>query len=579
MSKAGVSAKGRGAQTVRCAVYTRKSSEEGLEQDFNSLDAQRESCEAFVLSQKHEGWVVIETLYDDGGVSGATIERPALQRLLADIEAGKIDAVVTYKVDRLTRSLADFAKIVEVFDANGVSFVSVTQQFNTTTSMGRLTLNVLLSFAQFEREVTGERIRDKIAASKRKGMWMGGVVPLGYDARNRKLVVNESEAETVRHIFRRYGELGSVRILKEVLDVEGVVGKVRVSQGGRRSGGKPFARGALYLMLQNRIYRGEIVHKDRCYPGKHDAIVDLELWERSQVMLMANRVERNTGSAAKNPSLLAGLLFDDKGERMTPSHAVKCGKRYRYYISRSLITQNREVTPQGRRIPAGDIEHLVASRILAFLSSEPEVFEAVQSHVDGAAEQKRLIEQAAALSRRWPDQSPAETRGLLRALITRIDLRTDKVDIRFMPERLGEVLAGRYSGPAPASEAVQNVAMVTLSVPARLKRAGMEMKLLIEGASDRKGTPDPGLIKLIVRARALQERFIRGGDTLGGIANEAGVSRSHFTRVVRLSFLAPDITKAIVEGRHPPGLTARRLMREILLPLEWGEQRTALGFS
>src|SRR3954453_19710135 len=273
------SAKGRPG--VRCAVYTRKSSEEGLEQDFNSLDAQREACEAYILSQKHEGWLALPHMYDDGGVSGGTMDRPALKRLLADIEAGRIDTVVVYKVDRLTRSLSDFAKIVDVFDRHHVSFVSITQSFNTTTSMGRLTLNMLLSFAQFEREVTGERIRDKIAASKRKGMWMGGLPPLGYDVQDRKLVVNESEAKTVRAIYRRYAELRSVRVLKE--ELEGVViSKRRVDRFGRESGGKPLARGALYHMLQNRIYRGEIVHKNASYPGAHEAIVDEELWEESK---------------------------------------------------------------------------------------------------------------------------------------------------------------------------------------------------------------------------------------------------------------------------------------------------------
>src|SRR5262244_2569819 len=262
------------AGSKRCAIYTRKSSEEGLEQEFNSLAAQREACEAYIRSQQHEGWVLSKTRYDDGGFSGGNLERPALQHLLGDVRAGGIDVVVVYKVDRLTRSLADFARLVEIFDGQNVSFVSVTQQFNTTSSMGRLTLNVLLSFAQFEREVTGERIRDKIAASKQKGMWMGGLPPLGYDVRERTLVVNETEAQTVRHIYRRYAELGSVRLLKRELDADGIVSKRRQSPDGRGWGGKPLARGALYLMLQNRIYRGEIVHKDRSYPGEHKAIVD-----------------------------------------------------------------------------------------------------------------------------------------------------------------------------------------------------------------------------------------------------------------------------------------------------------------
>src|SRR3954453_7970298 len=330
----------KGKLRLRCAVYTRKSSEEGLEQDFNSLDAQREACEAYIASQKHEGWLALAQMYDDGGVCGGTMDRPALKRLLTDIAAGKIDTVVVYKVDRLTRSLSDFAKIVDVFDRHQVSFVSITQSFNTTTSMGRLTLNMLLSFAQFEREVTGERIRDKIAASKRKGMWMGGLPPLGYDVQDRKLAVNQSEAETVRAIYRRYAEVGSVRALKE--ELEGVaVSKRRVNRFGRDNGGKPLARGALYHMLQNRIYRGEIVHKDASYPGEHEAIVDQELWGLVQRLLSDNRVGRDTGTHAANPSLLAGLVYDDAGERLTPTHANKNGTRYRYYVSGTVITQGR----------------------------------------------------------------------------------------------------------------------------------------------------------------------------------------------------------------------------------------------
>jgi site-specific DNA recombinase len=386
---------------MRCAIYTRKSSEEGLEQDFNSLDAQREACEAFILSQKHAGWTALPALYDDGGVSGATMERPALQRLLADVRARKVQVIVVYKVDRLTRSLADFAKIVEVFDAHGVSVVSVTQQFNTTTSMGRLTLNVLLSFAQFEREVTGERIRDKIAASKKKGMWMGGLPPLGYDVRDRTLVVNETEAQTVRYIYRRYAELGSVRLLKRELDADGIVSKRRRSPDGRRWGGKPLARGALYLLLQNRIYLGEIVHKDNSYPGEHKAIVDRDLWEAVQQRLVQNRVERSNGTGASEPSLLAGLLHDADGHRMTPTHAVKGGRRYRYYVSQPLITQGRSAAQVEWRIPAGDIEQLVVERLCGFLANEADVHDAIEQHAPGGAEQQRLITRARELAASW----------------------------------------------------------------------------------------------------------------------------------------------------------------------------------
>src|SRR5947208_1564098 len=295
----------RRSRTVRCAIYTRKSSEEGLEQEVHSLQAQREACEAFIESQRQEGWVRLRTAYDDGGFSGATMDRPALQRLLGDLTAGRVDTIVVYKIDRLTRSLADFAKIVEILDTSGASFVSVTQQFNTTTSMGRLTLNVLLSFAQFEREVIGERIRDKIAASKKKGMWMGGVPPLGYRAQDRKLVIVDSEAEIVRLIYRRYAELGSVRLLKDELEARSIRSKLRTSASGRISGGKPFARGALYLMLQNRIYRGEIVHREQSHLGEHEPIIDQPLWDAVQAQLASN-AQRNDGGKTRPPSLLVG---------------------------------------------------------------------------------------------------------------------------------------------------------------------------------------------------------------------------------------------------------------------------------
>jgi DNA invertase Pin-like site-specific DNA recombinase len=336
--------------TERGAIYTRKSSEEGLEQEFNSLQAQREACEAFIDSQRHEGWVCQRAAYDDGGFSGATMDRPALQQLLADVKAGRVDTVVVYKIDRLTRSLADFAKIVEILDATSASFVSVTQQFNTTTSMGRLTLNVLLSFAQFEREVIGERIRDKIAASKKKGMWMGGVPPFGYQAQDRKLIIVDSEAEIVRFIFRRYAELGSVRLLKDELEARNIQSKLRTSGAGRISGGKPFARGALYLMLQNRIYRGEIVHNQQCHLGEHKPIIDQPLWDAVQTQLAGNAAQRE-GGKTRQPSLLAGMLFDRDGNRMTPSHAIKKGTRYRYYVSGSLITKDRTEDSAGLRIP------------------------------------------------------------------------------------------------------------------------------------------------------------------------------------------------------------------------------------
>src|SRR5437867_1427421 len=381
-------------RTVRCAIYTRKSSEEGLEQEFNSLQAQREACEAFIESQRHEGWVCLRAAYDDGGFSGATMDRPALQQLLADLTAGRVDTIVVYKIDLLTRALADFAKIVEILDTRGASFVSVTQQFNTTTSMGRLTLNVLLSFAQFEREVIGERIRDKIAASKKKGMWMGGVPPLGYQAQDRKLVIVDSEAEIVRFVFRRYAELGSVRWLRDELEALSIQSRLRTSASGGISGGKPFARGALYLMLQNRIYRGEVVHNRQSYLGEHQPIIDQPLWDAVRAQLATNVAQHNDGGKTRPPSLLVGMLFDGDGNRMTPSHAVKKGTGYRYYVSRSLITKDRAETSAGLRIPAVEIEHLVSSRVHRWLLDPGSIYKSTSAQLPEASMQQWLVARA-----------------------------------------------------------------------------------------------------------------------------------------------------------------------------------------
>jgi site-specific DNA recombinase len=386
-----------------------------LEQEFNSLHAQREACEAFINSQRHEGWCCLPQLYDDGGRSGGNLERPALQLLLTDIREGKVNVVVVYKIDRLTRSLADFAKMVEIFDSKGVSFVSVTQQFNTTTSMGRLTLNVLLSFAQFEREVTGERIRDKIAASKKKGYGWAGCRRSANRVCDRKLIIVEHEAETVRHIFRRYVTLGSVRVLKEELEAQAITGKIWTSASGRSWGGKLLSRGALYLILRNRIYRGEIVHKDQTYPGEHAAIIDQGLWDAVQARLAANAVERGTGLRMKHPSLLVGLLFDGEGQRMTPTHAVKNGMRYRYCVSRPLITGGPK--PAGLRIPAAEIEQIVVNRIRRLLSEPVSLFEMVKVHAGKPLLQQSLMAHAAELAEESARLSPLRMRVVLVALV------------------------------------------------------------------------------------------------------------------------------------------------------------------
>ncbi len=569
----------KNAATVRCAIYTRKSSEEGLEQEFNSLHAQREACEAYIQSQKHEGWTTLPQHYDDGGISGATMNRPALQRLLDDIRSGKVDTIVVYKIDRLTRSLADFAKMVELFDERDVTFVSVTQQFNTTTSMGRLTLNVLLSFAQFEREVTGERIRDKIAASKKKGMWMGGNVPLGYDAKDRKLVVNEKEAETVRRIFHRYSELGSVQSLREELHVDGIVSKQRISKSGRVSGGSTLYRGALYLMLQNRVYIGEITHKAESYPGQHDAIVERDLWDKVQAILANNRVERSTGSGAKDPSLLAGLMFDGDGNRMTPTHALKNGRRYRYYISRSLTTGPRKTSPAGIRIPAREIEKLVSQRLMEFLTSAGDLVDAVKPHIVGSRELRHVIEDAASLANQWPRKSPSEKRSVFMALIQRIDIQDETAAIHLSGNRLCKLLQeGLKDCPAANNISLKEQAL-TLKVGFDLKRCGLGVRMLINGnLAGGKTEPDMKLIRLIARAHRISQRLTckdgsgNSGLSLSDIAKEEGYSGSYATRLLRLAFLSPKITDAILNGRQPAEMTPATLMRNTKYPIDWQQQ-------
>src|ERR1700704_610626 len=361
-------------KVFRCAIYTRKSSEEGLEQDFNSLHAQRESCDAYIKSQRHEGWTPLPTLYDDGGYSGGSTERPALKRLLADIQSHLIDVVVVYKVDRLTRSLADFAKIVEIFDAAGVSFVSVTQQFNTTTSMGRLTLNVLLSFAQFEREVTGERIRDKIAASKQKGMWMGGWVPIGYDRKERTLTINETEALTVRAIFDLFLKLKNVQRVQAELMSLNLTTKPYATPRGRAVGGLSFARGHIYKILSNPLYIGEIEHRGVRYPGQHPPLIDGATWAAVQAQLATNHHENRARTNAKSKSLLAGLIFDGAGNRLVSSHATKNGKRYRYYVTPEATGRSVAAASEPKlRLPATMIDELLRVKLQSYLSDKAQI--------------------------------------------------------------------------------------------------------------------------------------------------------------------------------------------------------------
>jgi DNA invertase Pin-like site-specific DNA recombinase len=554
---------------VRCAVYTRKSTEDGLDQAFNSLDAQREACEAYILSQRHEGWTLAPGDYDDGGFSGGNMERPALLRLLEEIRAKRVDVIVVYKIDRLTRSLGDFARIVDVLDGAGASFVSVTQAFNTTTSMGRLTLNVLLSFAQFEREVTGERIRDKIAASKARGMWMGGVVPLGYEVRDRKLHIVDEEAATVRHIYERYVALGSAMALQEELDQQGIRSKRRVTAAGREYGNAKFSRGSLYQLLQNRLYVGEVTHKGAHYPGEHQGIVDPALFDAAQVQLQANRVNRANGTNAAQPSPLAGLVWDEHGRRMSPHHATKGSKRYRYYVSR---TTGEAAQDPAWRIPAGDLEEVVVGRLRAFLTDPGAIQDALQDgeHVAGAIAER--LHAARALARELDARQNSDLRQKILRLVQRVEVHAARVDIHVWPGALHE-LGGLGGEPRPIGD------LLVLSSPAARARVGKDVRLVIGPAQEQlPGRRDAALIKLIVKAHAARQALeVDGRGSIEKLARAQGHARDYFSVLLRLSYLAPDITNAILDGRQPVTLTRQKLARSPI-PSEWDGQRKALGF-
>ena len=412
---------------LRCAVYTRKSSEEGLEQEFNSLHAQRESCEAYIASQRSEGWVLVRDQYDDGGISGGTLERPGLKRLLEDIEDGLVDVVVVYKIDRLSRSLMDFSKLVEVFDRNDVTFVSVTQSFNTTTSMGRLTLNILLSFAQFEREVTGERIRDKIAASRRKGIWMGGVPPLGYEVKDRKLVIKDDDAANVRWIFARFVEIGSGTELARELAARGI----RTSRGNR------IDKKYLYRLLNNRVYIGEAVHKGDSYPGEHDAIIDRAIWDKVHAVLTVSPRKRAARTRADTPALLKGLLYGPDGAAFSPTHTRKAGKLYRYYVSQTVLKHGAGSCPVGR-VPAGEIEAAVIGQLRAVFR-QPEIvagtWKSARTHDDQITEADAR-DALTRLDPLWDELFPAEQARIVGLLIERVDIGTDGLNVRLRMDGL-----------------------------------------------------------------------------------------------------------------------------------------------
>ncbi|MBF0453673.1 MAG: recombinase family protein [Magnetococcales bacterium] len=423
--------RGKPSKMIRCAVYTRKSTEEGLDQEFNSLDAQRESCEAYIASQKQEGWVLIQDRYDDGGFSGGNLERPALKKLLEQIEAGLVDCLVTYKIDRLSRSLMDFAKLVEIFDRRSVTFVSVTQSFNTTNSMGRLTLNMLLSFAQYEREITAERIRDKYAASRRKGMWMGGRPPLGYDVQDKRLVINEREADDVRHIFRRFLEVGSTTILSKELATAGIRSKSRTLKNGIFQPGKPMDKGTIYRILNNRTYLGEVSYQGETYPGEHEAIIDRLLWDRVHVILGENRQSRSSRTRAQTPAPLKGIIQCGHCRRaMTPSHTRRKDLIYRYYVCMRASKNSYGECPIGG-MAAGDIEKLVIKQVQSLVAAPEMVARVWQTANDSgeAFEERDLVNAMNQLEIIWDDLFPGEKARLMQLLVGRVTVHLDEVEV------------------------------------------------------------------------------------------------------------------------------------------------------
>lgn len=550
---------------LRCAVYTRKSTEEGLDQEFNSLDAQREACVAFISSQAGMGWRLVADHYNDGGISGGTMERPALKRLLQDIRDRKVDVVVVYKIDRLTRSLMDFSKIVEVFDANDVSFVSVTQQFNTTTSMGRLTLNVLLSFAQFEREVTAERIRDKIAASRKKGMWMGGTVPMGYRAVNRKLMIDPEAAIQVRRIFSRYLELKSVPLLADELN--GQSGAGADSATSSRQSHQSATRGKLYHLLSNVVYIGKARHKDRIYDGEHEAIINDKTFAAAGTLLKAQTPNRRDRARALSRHLLTGLLFDETGDRLSPVFTVKDGKRYRYYISNRLETTT---DPSGWRLPADELERTVLHQLNAILRDNVKLSEWAGMLVPGIPVQS-AIARAGAVRDALQTSSPQQIHSL-RRLVRAIHLRPNEMALEINPLALLDEAGGIGSDHTEQHENDP----VTIAVPMTLRRRGAEARLVLEGHSlGRK--PDDGLVEAVAKSHLMLGMLTDGsGRTIADVANDVGIHVADASRILPLAFLAPKITDSILRGRQPVQLTARALMRDDL-PHLWTHQLQQFG--
>ena len=554
---------------IHCAIYTRKSTDEGLDQTFNSLDAQYEACTAYIASQRHEGWTLLKSRYDDGGISGGTLNRPDLQRLLSDIATGQVDMIVVYKIDRLTRSLADFAKLVEQLDAAQCSFVSVTQSFNTSSSMGRLTLNVLLSFAQFEREVTAERIRDKIAASKKKGLWMGGVPPLGYDphpdANVRELVVNEAEAVTVKELFQLYAEHRSLVSVERQASKRQLRSKRHHFSTGRIQGGNPFSRGQIYALLRNPIFRGKIRHKDQVWPGRHPAIIDEDLWQEVQDKLQVASARKrnkhdpaNKSDVAQTSSVLTGKFRDETGDRLTPTHSQRRGKRLRYYVSNRLISGGTD--PSGWRLPAVAFEAAVANVIVAHLNVHARSLR-ITDVTDLVASQN-----AAAAAKTLAARITKNGATVAASLIGTGTIERGRIQITLERSALADHL--RVSAEALTAS------LSKIDSAFSCRRRGVEMKII---AGDSFPAADTTLLQALQNAHRWTA-LLKAGQPITEIARGEKHAESYIRMRAPLAFLSPKIQIAIVEGTQPVELTLEKLVRKII-PLSWADQERLFGFD
>lgn len=563
---------------LRCAIYTRKSTEEGLDRELNSLAAQRDTCSAYIRSQRHKGWVELPEHYDDGGWSGANLARPALQRLLSDIEAGRVDVVVIYKIDRLSRSLLDFVRLLDTLERYGVAFVSITQAFDTSDSMGRLILNVLLTFAQFERELLSDRLRDKFAALRRRGKFIGGNTPFGYDKIDKKLVVFEPEARIVRDIYDRYPEAISGNQLLQQLRAEGIRGKVRETRHGKIVGGHLFNPGILHKILANPLYLGKVEYRGEWFEGEHDAIITREQWDRVQ----ARRAERHECQIPRRPSgsLLMGVLHDTHGRRMHPDILVRDGKTYRYYATEATREGKRQKL-KVLRTGADEVEGLAMTALRAFLSDRPALSDALATLGIYDAGTERALKAGPVVARRIARLDPSALRPLLRAVLRRAELDRERLRLFVSCFELSRLLAWDGVGLfQPASEIPARVRdrVHIIDSPSAIVRENRQVVLPVTAAAGRHGTPDPRLVGLLEEARRAQALvYANRNKTIADLAREQGRGPSFFSRLIRLNYLAPDIIAAIVDGEHPPGLTRGALINAAL-PLDWAQQRLLFGF-